>query len=53
MRLEQAKRLLRDSNLRIGEIAEQVGFHDARHFSRTFRQQTGLLPTDFRQTGPS
>lgn len=52
VRLEQAKLLLRNSDLRIGEIAEQVGFHDARHFSRTFRQQTGLLPTEFRQTIP-
>ena len=49
LRLERAKVLLNSTDLKIGEIAEEVGFQDARHFSRIFRQQTGALPTEFRR----
>ena len=49
-RVEQAKNLLRDTNLKIGQVAEQVGFQDARHFSRVFRKKTGMLPTVFRHS---
>lgn len=51
VRLEEAEVLLTGSSMKIGQIAEQVGFQDARHFSRIFQQKKGVLPSTFRRTG--
>lgn len=44
----EACRLLRDTALPIGEIAQKVGYEDPVYFSRIFRQKTGLQPTQYR-----
>lgn len=48
MRLEQAKILLRSSNLTIGEIALSLGFADQFYFSKSFKATVGLTPTQYR-----
>lgn len=48
VRLEAAKRLLRDSGRRIEEVAMLAGFSDPGYFARVFRQKTGGAPRDFR-----
>lgn len=48
-RTEQAKNLLRHSNLAINELAWQLGFHDHTQFSRWFKTQTGMTPSRYRQ----
>ncbi|MCL6457186.1 MAG: response regulator [Gorillibacterium sp.] len=48
-RMERAKRLLLESDLLSYEIAEQVGFIDHSHFSRTFKKATGMGPREFRK----
>ena len=50
LRMEQAKRLLTESELKTYEIAERVGYGDQRYFSQVFRKHTGLQPTQYRQT---
>jgi two-component system response regulator YesN len=47
-RLEQAKELLRNSDLRTYEIAERVGFADANYFSKQFKRYEGMNPLDYR-----
>ena len=47
-RLDEAQALLRRTNLSITEVGVAVGLHDASHFSRMFREQTGLTPSAFR-----
>ena len=47
-RMEKAKKLLRFTELSVGEIATEVGYSDALYFSRTFRRYAGLSPTAFR-----
>ena len=47
-RIAEAKRCLAQTNMRVGEIVEHCGFTDSSNFSRTFRNMTGLSPTDFR-----
>ena len=47
-RLLEAKALLFQSDLSIGEIALQVGIGDASYFSRLFKQQVGVTPQVFR-----
>ncbi len=51
-RINQAKRLLKESNLSITKIAFNVGFSDSGYFSRIFRRETGMSPEKFRQTPP-
>ncbi|MCR5756221.1 MAG: response regulator [Acetatifactor sp.] len=48
IRIEKAKELLNDPALRIGDIAEKVGFLDMAHFSRVFKRQTGMSANEFR-----
>lgn len=52
-RLSHAKRLLENSGLSIKEIAYEVGFSDARYFSRCFLKEYGLSPRAWKkqQTG--
>ena len=51
LRVHYAKSLLEGSDLQIGEIAYRCGFGNAGHFSRVFRQQTGITPTHLRHPG--
>lgn len=48
VRIEKAKELLRDPSLRIGDVAEQVGFLDMAHFSRVFKKQVGVSANEYR-----
>ena len=50
IRLEKAKELLKDPSLRIGDIAEEVGFLDVAHFSRVFKKQAGISANEYRNT---
>lgn len=47
-RIEKAKELLREPSLRIGDIAEKVGFLDMAHFSRVFKKHTGVSANEYR-----
>jgi signal transduction histidine kinase/DNA-binding LacI/PurR family transcriptional regulator/CheY-like chemotaxis protein len=49
-RINQAKRLLKDSQDTITKIAMDVGFSDSGYFSRIFRRETGMSPEVFRRT---
>jgi AraC-like DNA-binding protein/ligand-binding sensor protein len=49
VRVEKARHLLHNPNLRVGEIAFDVGFQSLSQFNRTFRQVVGQAPTDFRR----
>jgi len=48
-RIFQAKELLRTTAASVSAIAEQVGFHDSKYFSRVFRNLTGVGPKEFRE----
>lgn len=49
VRVEKAKLLLRNPNLRIGEIALESGFQSLSQFNRCFRKFTGQSPRDARK----
>lgn len=49
-RIAIAARLLHDEKLTIDQIAEQTGFCDRFHFSRTFKTRLGLSPAKYRQS---
>ncbi|MGV3773420.1 MAG: helix-turn-helix domain-containing protein [Verrucomicrobiales bacterium] len=48
VRLESARNLLLNPNLRISEIAYQVGFQSLTHFNRIFKKIVGESPTEYR-----
>lgn len=48
VRTERAKHLLLNRNLRISEIAYEVGFQSLTHFNRVFKRILGQSPTDYR-----
>jgi signal transduction histidine kinase/CheY-like chemotaxis protein/AraC-like DNA-binding protein len=47
MRLQRAAELLEKNAGSISEIAWQVGFSDAAHFTRSFKQQFGVPPSEW------
>lgn len=48
VRVESAKNLLLNPNLRISEIAYEVGFQSLTHFNRVFKKIVGQAPTEYR-----
>lgn len=48
-RLEQAKRLLRDKDVLVSDVAEAVGFDNYSYFSTLFRKHVGMTPNEFRR----
>lgn len=48
VRMQRAAQLLRVDNLSIDEISRTVGYSSRSHFSRAFRDHSGLPPKDFR-----
>lgn len=47
-RMRRARNLLRHSNLRVGEIATQVGFENTYYFSTRFKHRHGQSPREYR-----
>lgn len=48
-KLEQAKKMLLETNLSVNEIAEKLGYTNAQNFIRFFSKGTGLTPGKFRK----
>ena len=48
VRIENAKNLLLNPNLRVSEIAYEVGFQSLTHFNRVFKKVIGQSPTEYR-----
>lgn len=49
VRMEEAKTLLRETNMPVAEICEAVGYNDRKHFTQTFHKMSGLNPADYRK----
>lgn len=49
LRLEKAKNLLLNSNCTVSEIASLCGFSDPYYFSREFKNQFGIPPSEYKQ----
>ena len=50
VRLEQAKILLKTTNMRTSDIGYEVGYNDTHYFSYVFKKNTGMTPKEFRKT---
>lgn len=49
VRMEQAKILLRESNIPVAEICRKVGYNDLKHFTHTFEKSVGVKPATYRK----
>lgn len=49
IRIDHAKKLLRESNISIGTIAGMVGYADIKYFSKLFVKETGIKPSAYRK----
>lgn len=50
LRILQAKELLCHTNLQIQQVAEQVGYYSARHFTKLFVDMVGVYPSEFKKS---
>lgn len=49
LRIREAQRLLRETKLKITDIAERVGYVNITHFNRKFKQATQMSPNKYKQ----
>ncbi|RUS45645.1 helix-turn-helix domain-containing protein [Cohnella sp. AR92] len=49
VRLERAKELLREKELKLFEVAVRLGFADANYFTTFFKRASGMTPTEYRE----
>lgn len=47
-RIQLAKQLLKETNLKLAEITFQIGYNDPNYFSFLFKKKQGLSPTEYR-----
>jgi two-component system response regulator YesN len=48
LKIEKAKKLLKDPNLKIQDISEMVCYNDAKYFGQLFKKYVGMLPSEYR-----
>ncbi|MBQ7076227.1 MAG: helix-turn-helix transcriptional regulator [Clostridia bacterium] len=51
LRMEKARDILLSTNMSVKDIAEYVGIYDQNYFSRCFRKNVGMSPSEYRKQG--
>lgn len=49
IRMDEAKRLLKETNLSVSVICESVGYSDVKYFTKLFIKHTSLKPGEYRK----
>lgn len=49
LRIENAKKMMLETNMTIVKISQKCGFNDAKYFCKVFGKYTNQTPTDFRK----
>lgn len=49
MRMQRAEELIAKSRMNFSEIAFKVGFSDPKYFTKCFKKETGMTPSEYRQ----
>ena len=50
LRMDEAKKMLRETTLSIDEIASKTGYADSSYFTKVFRKAMGMTPSRYRQS---
>jgi len=53
VRISHAIRLLETTEMRVQEVSDRIGFANVEHFSRTFKDRTGVTPSAYSRNRPS
>ena len=53
LKLEEAKRLLRENELTVRQISDRLAFGEPNYFCKTFRRFTGMTPTEYKKRAMS
>jgi two-component system response regulator YesN len=48
-RIKTAKKLLEEKNLLLSEISTDVGYYDAKYFTKVFKKEAGMTPSEYRR----
>ncbi|GBG06869.1 DNA-binding response regulator [Paenibacillus agaridevorans] len=48
VRISKAQHLLKETDLKVYEISNQIGYKDTKYFSKIFERTTGLKPVEYR-----
>lgn len=49
VRIDQAKKFLADSTIKVYEVGYMVGYNDPAYFSRLFKKRVGISPSEFKE----
>lgn len=49
LRMEEAKRLLSETDLKVNEISARVGYDNEKHFMKSFKAMVGVSPSEYRK----
>lgn len=49
LRIEEAQKLLTNTDLRINEISARIGYENEKHFMKTFKSTCGVSPSEYRK----
>lgn len=52
VRIDQAKKLLLETDEKIVEISQMIGIENTNHFIRLFKEKTGVTPLTYRKETP-
>ena len=52
-RIDAAKRLLGETDLKVADIAGAVGIHDVPYFRQLFKKTVGMTPREYRTVNTS
>lgn len=50
MKIEAAKQLIRNDQMNFSQIADRLGYNSVHYFSRQFKRQTGMTPTEYSES---
>lgn len=50
MKIEAAKQMIRNDQMNFSQIADRLGYNSVHYFSRQFKKQTGMTPTEYSES---
>ena len=50
LKINEAKKLIREANFNMSQIADRLGFDNPQYFSKFFRMYTGMSPSEYKSS---
>lgn len=50
VRIEKAKRLMKEPKLKFYQVASMVGYEDANYFAKIFKKKTNMTPSEYKES---